>query len=133
MPVVAAAGDCKLKASDMPPRLCTANKSDMWQVIRDDVTGTDVIYGVGVSDGLECTGVAWEFAGKLVHNGWACFAARAVDNAGNVGISRPLRICVDNPAFGASPSCATSSETPPSCTDSCTPPPRWGNRRIEVP
>jgi hypothetical protein len=116
-----------------PKKLCSSEASDMWQVIEDDYNKTPVIYGASVTPGLECTGVEWEFTGKLDKDGWVCFAARAADNAGNIGISRPLRVCVDDPAVAGTPACATSSITPPTCTDGCTPPPRWGNFAVEIP
>ncbi|HYQ14764.1 MAG TPA: Ig-like domain-containing protein, partial [Polyangiaceae bacterium] len=116
-----------------PDGLCTDKKSPMWQVIQDNYNKIPVIYARGVTSGQECTGVAWEFATKLTKNGWVCFAARATDFVGNVGVSRPLRVCVDNPDFGASPPCAVSSELPPSCTDSCTAPPRVSKGLVEIP
>ena len=52
--------------------------------------------------------------GQNLQPGWVCLVARAEDEIGNVGVSRPLRLClVDATA------CLTS---PPSCTDGCTPP-----------
>lgn len=116
-----------------PEKLCSSHVSDMWQVIEDDYNGIPVIYGVAVTPGAECTGVSWEFTGKLSQDGWVCFATRAVDNAGNVGISRPLRLCVDNPSIAGTPACANSSVLPPSCTDGCTAPARWGNFAVNVP
>lgn len=113
-----------------PDHLCTNKISDMYQVIEDDFTRLPVIYGVGVSSGDECTGVSWEFTGKLSKDGWVCFASRAVDNVGNVGISRPLRLCVDNPSVAGEPACKTTSLAPPTCTDGCQVPPRWGNRTV---
>lgn len=107
--------------------LCPNKTSDMWQVVEDAANGIPVIYAASPSQNTdECTGVAWEFGPKLTKNGWVCFATRAVDNAGNVGVSRPIRLCVNNPDHGAEPACWNSSVSPPSCTDGCTPQPRWG-------
>jgi hypothetical protein len=127
-PAAAALG-CALpldEAPKAPDHLCTANASDMWQVIQDEVNLLPIIYAASPTpNSLECTGVAWEFGGKLDADGWVCFATRAVDNAGNVGVSRPIRICVDDARAGT-PACATQSLEPPSCTDGCTPQPRMG-------
>jgi hypothetical protein len=123
---------CETKADPQKPdNLCTNHKSDMWYVIEDPVNQTPVVYASSPTNGLECTGVGWEFGAKVKADGWVCFATRAVDYAGNVGISRPLRICVDDPERAATPPCANSSVTAPTCTDGCTAPPRWGNGLVE--
>lgn len=119
-----------------PQHVCLGASSDMYQVIEHTLTRDNIkepaIFARGATMGQECTGIAWEFSTFLkdangdLREGWVCFAARAVDRAGNVGVSRPLRICVDDPAEGGTPACALSSEAPPSCTDGCTPPPQWG-------
>jgi hypothetical protein len=123
----------ELNVAPQPKTLCTNEASDMWQVIEDDYNKTPVIYGASVTAGLECTGVEWEFTGKLDKDGWVCFVARALDNVGNVGVSRPLRVCVDDPSVEGTPPCASSSTTPPTCTDGCTLPPRWGNSLVDIP
>jgi len=109
-----------------PERLCTNKTSQMWQVIQDEYNNLPVIFGVSVTPDDECTGVVWELAGVLHKDGWVCAAVRAEDVVGNVGISRPLRVCLDDPARAGSPACATSSTAPPTCTKQCTPPARLG-------
>lgn len=116
-----------------PKKLCTGEKSDMWQVVEDIYNQSPAVYAASVTPDLECNGVAWEFTGKLDKDGWVCFATRAVDAVGNVGISRPIRICVDKDNEEGTPPCANSSTTPPTCTDGCTPPARWGNVAVEIP
>lgn len=119
---------CETQPGRETPALCPNQTSDMWQVIDDAFNVIPVIYAASPSPSTdECTGVAWEFGPKLTKNGWVCFATRAVDNAGNVGVSRPIRLCVNNPDHGAEPACWNSSVAPPTCTDGCTPQPRWGN------
>jgi hypothetical protein len=108
--------------------LCANKDNDMWQVIQDEYNVTPVIYSASPTAGNECTGVSWEFGTKVSADGWVCFATRAVDNVGNVGVSRPLRICVDDPDRAGTPPCANSSIGAPTCTDGCTPQPRWGNK-----
>lgn len=114
----------------MRPSLLCLGQSDMHQVIEHPLAKVPVVYARGVTMGPTCTGVDWEFTTFLEEDGWACLAARAVDKAGNVGISRPLRVCVDDPAVDGTPACAISTTVPPSCTDGCTPPPRWGGDRV---
>jgi hypothetical protein len=78
-----------------------------------------MIYSVGNNaPGDSCTGTDWEI-GQFVEEGWFCVAARAEDRAGNVGISRPLRLCFDN-GDGDPPDCSS----PPECTDGCRAPER---------
>lgn len=121
--------------ADPPKHLCQNEASDLYQVIQHSTATTEpVIYAHGATVGLECTGVSWEFSTFLEgQDGWVCFAARAVDKAGNVGISRPLRVCVDDPTVAGAPACATSSVDVPSCTDGCVPPVRWGDIGVFVP
>jgi hypothetical protein len=64
----------------------------------------------------ECTGTFWQVL-PLVGEGWRCLAARAEDNAGNVGISAPLRVCFDD-FEGSAPDC--NVDNAPSCTSDCT-------------
>lgn len=118
-------------AAKSPDHLCTANASDMWQVIWDEVNSAPIIYAASPTpNSLECTGVSWEFGGKVDADGWVCFATRAVDNAGNVGVSRPIHICVDDPDRAGAPACANSSVDLPTCTDGCTTQPRWGGGTV---
>lgn len=49
--------------------------------------------------------------GQNVQPGWVCLSLRARDTIGNVGVSRPLRVCLQDPASCADP--------PPTCTDGC--------------
>jgi hypothetical protein len=124
-PATASIG-CTTEVGTAPGRLCLNKDSDMWQVIQDDYTGQPVVYARSPTpSGAECTGVSWEFGTFVDADGWVCFATRAVDNVGNVGVSRPIRICVDDPDRDGTPPCATQSLAPPSCTDGCTPQPRW--------
>jgi hypothetical protein len=107
--------------------LCTNNASEMWQVIEDSTNHAPIIYAASPTENsLECTGVSWEFGAKVSADGWVCFATRAVDNVGNVGISRPLRLCLDDPERPGTPACAEPNSVPPSCTDNCAPPTRLG-------
>jgi hypothetical protein len=61
--------------------------------------------------GPACAGRGWQTS---VDSGWACVVGTATDAMGNVGISKPLRVCYS--LDGAAASCAGA---PPSCTDGC--------------
>ncbi len=121
---------CTTHAATPPQNLCLNQASDMWQVIQDEYNNTPVIYAASPTPGVECTGVSWEFGAKLSADGWVCFATRAVDNVGNVGVSRPIRICVDDPNRAGTPACANSSTDAPSCTDGCTPQARFSGGKV---
>jgi hypothetical protein len=117
-----------------PPNLC-GGVSSLWQVVRHRAYDLNepAVYAFSPTAGSECTGQAWGFKSLVDADGFVCFAARAVDAIGNVGVSPPLRLCVDkNPGDASQPTCATSSVTPPSCTDGCVPPPRGGGNVISL-
>jgi hypothetical protein len=109
--------------------LCLNGASDMTVVIHHGV-GKDepIIYALDPVDNTQnavCTGTDSDVSaaiskgnGGTAYLGWVCVAARAVDTVGNVGISRPLRICLDN---GTDPH-RCDGITPPTCTDNCTAP-----------
>src|SRR5215471_1274899 len=106
--------------------------SDLTEVIRHNAANVEpVVYGIGGLMGLECTGTGWELPSQVTDptqkEGWYCLAALAKDKVGNASISRPLRVCVDDPlTTGMVPSCTMNpNELPPSCTDGCTPPGRF--------
>jgi hypothetical protein len=109
-------GGCSYQDQTEPKPLCQPFGSDLLRVVRWDVNERiPVIFAVGnLSSGASCTGTDWE-VGQLVTEGWFCAAARAEDNVGNVGISRPLRLCHDG-GTGAPVDCGGE---PPECTDGC--------------
>ncbi len=116
---------------DPPDHLCLRQSSDMFRVINHVIVGQEpAIYVMdpGGADGLECTGSAWEVSPLIGREGWVCFAARAEDNVGNVGISPPHRLCFDDPDTATVPDCSE----PPSCTDGCEPPPHFSPEIIAL-
>lgn len=119
-----------------PTDLCNGD-SVMWQVIgqfKGDAKDPS-IYAYSPTAGSECTGQAWGYDLLLSAanpDGWVCFGARAVDRVGNVGVSPPLRLCVDDPAKAGVPLCASSSGTAPTCTDGCTAPLRGGGFVLDL-
>lgn len=111
--------NCEYENLGAPAELCQPYGSDMTRVIRWDVDEKiPTIFAIGNAKGAACTGTDWEI-GQFVEPGWFCVAARAEDNVGNVGISRPLRLCYDDGDGGTE-----CSGAPPSCTDGCRPPER---------
>lgn len=57
--------------------------------------GTPVIFGMSPPSEDQCWGNAFDSLAANISDGWACVAVRALDNVGNVGVSRPLRVCFD--------------------------------------
>jgi hypothetical protein len=112
-----------------PPYVCSTF-SDMRRVVHHDGPGNleKVVWAVNPvgamsSNSPSCSGDQWSISPLTTNDGWVCLAGRAKDTVGNVGVSPPLRVClVSDPALGRPvPACATSSTTPPDCTDGCTP------------
>ncbi len=118
---------CTLSTGLEPPHLCPGTTSDMWYVPFFTAIKEPHVYVVGTPNpnDASCSGIDLAFLTTDQPDGWVCAAARVVDNAGNVGISPPLRLCVDK-NDGSPPACRVSSTVPPSCTDGCTPPTRGG-------
>jgi hypothetical protein len=118
---------CGIEKATAPNHLCASQSSDLTRVISHRISGNKVpvVYGVnvGASTEVACTGGGWELT-PFANEGWICLAARASDNVGNVGISPPLRVCLDDPnKDGSLPAC--QGDPPPmplglTCTDGCT-------------
>jgi hypothetical protein len=133
----AIAGVCASGTDSTPPKgLCAGNSSDLTRVIDHAVVGTTepVIYAIKATNAAECTGQNWSLVDAGLPNGWICLAALATDNVGNLGISPPLRVCLNSTLPGkVTPACAISSTVPPTCTDGCTPPPHFGVKVLNLP
>lgn len=116
-------GVCTVDNDDPTPAfLCPNNTSDLTVVVAQpfDVPQPAIYASGDLTTGSTCTGAQWQISSPslVTKNGWVCLAARAVDNVGNVGVSAPLRICVNDPANGAAPDCTN----PPTCVTGCTAP-----------
>lgn len=113
---------CSLKSDPAPPYLCADESSDLRIVVPQDIPDRPpAVWARAPIDNVFCTGRSWEVKPKNVE-GWVCIAARAQDKVGNVGISRPIRVCYDNPETAEKPDCTGE---PPSCTDGCALPPTF--------
>ncbi len=112
---------CDYEDGAEPDNLCTEEVSDMTRVIAHWLAGgtEPAIYGVNITSDLSCTGAGWEI-GAFIEEGPACLAVRAYDHAGNIGISRPLVVCLDDP-YTATDECDVDL-TEIDCSDGCTPP-----------
>lgn len=123
----AVAGTCTLSADSPSPALCPAKTSDLWYDSFDTELKEPRVYVVGEPhNDASCAGIQLSFVSLDQPDGWVCAAARVEDNAGNIGISPPIRLCVTRDANNP-PACRIMSTTPPSCTDGCTPPARGGD------
>ena len=119
-------------ASATPPnKLCAF--TEMYRVPKGRVVTSSpepAVYAMGVSSPNECTGTSWELL--VLGEGWKCLAARAQDTIGNVGVSPPLRVCVDDGiddgVNNRTPDCSPASA--PSCLGNCTPPVTFGSHEM---
>jgi hypothetical protein len=122
--------------STSPKGLCGEN-SEMTRVIKHTMVASPaerVIYVVGKQlSSVDCTGEQWEITSSMTGGveGWMCLAVRAADTVGNIGVSRPLRLCVDIPGIDGTPSCL--AEDMPSCRlDDCALPPTLPAMVIDI-
>lgn len=111
--------DCVADDAAAPKTFCDED-SDMYRVIKHFINPTteEVIFAVGkTSAGPDCRGGFWNVLNANDNvGGWVCLAVRAEDNVGNIGVSPPLRACLNDEG------CVDLAE-PPSCSDGCQPPP----------
>jgi hypothetical protein len=124
-------------------QLCEPAESDLIHVVKHPMPKNPpepVVYGIGPIDGVACTGHDWQLANLIPlvdpadpqgprKEGWVCLAARATDNAGNTGVSPPLRVCFDDDRKGGTPGCRLNPamNPPPTCTDGCRVPSGYTN------
>jgi hypothetical protein len=119
---------CAFKNEARPDGLCLEDVSDLTYVIRQFHPGQSkapqAVYapGVGAAETYTCTGSQWDLPSVAQRQGWMCLAASATDGVKNVGISAPLRVCVDDETDSTEPDCSEASM--PDCTDGCAPPAR---------
>jgi len=90
-------------AVDYPPAgelLCLATTSDLNRIIAAPDEVTPAIFAIPPATDIQCMGNAFDSVGTNIGDGWTCLAVRAVDVVGNVGVSAPLRVCIDYDASG---------------------------------
>ncbi|HZS36768.1 MAG TPA: hypothetical protein VFF06_08080 [Polyangia bacterium] len=108
--VVAGVCDTFSDGSTTPPvELCAAANTPMTFSLPYAAVAEPAIWTLPpvTSGPAGCTGL--QFDSRNVPEGPACVAVRAIDNAGNTGISPPLRICI---CHGAAASCAACTGWP---------------------
>jgi hypothetical protein len=111
-----------------PDTLCPDHASEMRRVISHTALGRpSVIFAPGaIPNTLECTGTELELR-AYVDEGWFCAAVVANDLRGNASVSRPLRVCWDDPTTLEDP-CRSTDQSPtpsPTCVTGCQPQPRF--------
>ncbi len=120
-PVHTAGSACRSgTATEFPDTFCGTG---MTRVVHQDMEGKpEAIYSLlprGGMDSAACNGATWSLEPN-VGEGWTCLAASVLDNIGNRGVSRPIRVCLDDGSDPA-PSCLEDkvANPPPTCTDGC--------------
>jgi len=110
---------------DPPTELCSATLPEMmtkaiFYTVDDSEPAIWSLPQIDEGNALFCTGHQFDNYASNIPEGWVCVAVRAVDNAGNIGISRPLRICVDYTLDGNPATCAIPADMP-DCTGTLDP------------
>ncbi len=127
------------KGVDTSKFVCDA--SDLKYVPTHDgiAGGAAVVFAINVTgSGVGCTGISWDSG---TASGWTCVVARAWDRAapdgqGNLGFSKPIRVCRKVAKADCEGANAGEILKPPrsmTCTDGCTMPPEveaWGHPPI---
>ncbi|MBN2722866.1 MAG: hypothetical protein JXR95_02215 [Deltaproteobacteria bacterium] len=114
---------CDLPGDDLtePDGLCPVTEDDMtiaiWYTFDKQEPAIYTLPPVDTSSSLTCSGIQFDSLANNISEGWACIAVRAVDNAGNIGVSAPLRVCIDyNPYDGNIPADCQNLSNAPDCT-----------------
>ncbi len=111
-------------ATTAPNALCAATVPSYTYAPRYGLdTPESVVWSLPPVGTAQTSCVGLQFDSNNVPEGPACVAVRAVDNAGNVGISPPLRVCVCHGDAGSCAACSAWPKqgsapfaTPPDCT-----------------
>jgi len=94
---------CDAGAETAAPALLCAATSPLTRVIKAGVLGQTVpaIYGLAPANTVSCVGDSWDWRSQFPLGGPVCVVARAEDTLGNVGVSVPLRVCLQATGPGA--------------------------------
>lgn len=82
-------------AADPPSPICDIT-SPATRITKPTIGTDPVIFSIPPANGIQCMGNAFDAVATNISDGWACVAIRAEDTLGNVGISAPLRVCIDS-------------------------------------
>ncbi len=99
-----------------PPALCSQSGTDMTYTLHNGSDPEPSIWTIPpvLDDAYDCVGLQFDSLNRLPE-GPACAVVRAKDKTGNIGVSAPLRICVDRNGGLCPPGWQT---TAPNCTGS---------------
>ncbi|MBN2341978.1 MAG: hypothetical protein JXX29_21865 [Deltaproteobacteria bacterium] len=102
-------------ATGVPLQLCASSPATR---IIPAGNGAAGIFTVPPSQNENCMGTPLDSVASNIEDGWICVAVTAADNLGNVGISAPLRVCVDHDGDGAEcpPWGTITTDDLPDCT-----------------
>ena len=108
-------------ATDPPDPLCPVVDGDLDLLLWYTYDKTEpAIYGLppfSATSPLTCSGIQFDARANNISEGWACILVKAIDNVGNVGVSAPLRVCIDyNPYDLATPFECLDLFNAPDCT-----------------
>ncbi|MBU1219739.1 hypothetical protein KKF34_08240 [Myxococcota bacterium] len=114
---------CDLPGDSLTPpdALCPVTEADMtiaiWYTFEKDEPAIYTLPPVDSGSSLMCSGIQFDAWANNIQEGWACIAVKAIDNAGNVGVSAPMRVCIDyDPDDGALPADCQNLASAPNCT-----------------
>jgi hypothetical protein len=83
-----------LDDTSVPAPICDIS-SPATRITKEQIGTDPVIFSIAPQTEIQCLGNAFDAAATNISDGWACVAVRALDALGNVGISPPLRVCID--------------------------------------
>ncbi len=113
-------------ATSAPEELCLSTSATV--VHKYTQSGAPAIFTippvVSSAKGYSCMGLPFDFLANQFNTGWACLAAVAKDDMGNMGVSPPIRVYVDYTKGFVAPSATlpggVSKSSAPHCTGTVT-------------
>lgn len=116
--------ECPGDETEPPSELCVGTMGDMTYALFYTADSSEpAIWSLPPvldSDPIFCGGHQFDAMASNIPEGWVCVAARAVDSAGNIGVSEPMRLCVDYTLDG-NPSTCSNPANAPDCTGTLNP------------
>ncbi|MDA3863528.1 MAG: hypothetical protein PF689_06620 [Deltaproteobacteria bacterium] len=109
--------------TDPPDPLCPVLSGDMttaiWYTFDMSEPAIYTLPPVDSTSPTICGGIQFDSMANNISEGWTCAAVKANDNAGNTGISQPLRICIEynyDPVQGPQSAECQNELLAPDCT-----------------
>ncbi|MFH0902959.1 MAG: hypothetical protein V2A73_20210, partial [Pseudomonadota bacterium] len=97
---------CGSPLPESPPDPICRRASPLTIALAHPGSGEDAIYMIPPIDDSLCMGLPFDSVANHIPDGWACIVARGKDMLGNVGVSPPMRVCIDhdlNMSHGCAP------------------------------